>query len=219
MVRNKKVLIILSTLVLVFLLWVTFHVVNIVGNYRDRCAVANEEFQREFLSKYMEDDVIKLEQFLSFDIYYITYKRSNYCRLRMENETIGEKYLVEYDDGKIKETPNIGYASLFSNINDYEEFADEIFTAELDFTDCEMEFIFENDLSEEQEEMLVRCKLKGEKQLTLNFKYCDKVIIINDVIVEYGYIFNEVHQQLYMRLKMVYNGQEAIDYTMTSKQK
>ena len=200
-------------LIPVFVIFLIIHLVNIGGNLVDRCSYGREKIQREFLSGFAENDIIELDYAIGQDLYWYHEEVHQYARFKTFDTEFSDYYYIEYENGKIKEYPNDQFIDVEHKYKNSEDFFRDVFAININIRDYDMDIEYKNKLTNPQKSIRVICELKGENQLTLNFKYKNEIVIINDVVIEYVYNLNDDDKKtLHIEIKFNYNGEDYIIY-------
>ena len=218
-VKKLKTVLFISLLFIVpmALLALIFYGRIMIINAIDRYDEGNEDYQRNYIMSFAEDDVFTFDYIFGDDIYCYNYSDSQNAKFKIEDSVFGEYYFVEYYKGQINEVPNINFAENH-DFTDSTDFINSVFGMELHISEFDMKLRYNDNLLEEQNSMRVVCDLKGESKLVLNFKYRNEIITINDLTVEYIYYLNKDSNEydsnnvLHILIKFTYNDTDCYLY-------
>ena len=195
----------------------TINLVIIIVNIVDRYSEGNKNTQTEYLASFAPNGLLELDR-VSGDICWYMDEERQYAEFILFDSDFGSYYNLEYLKGKIREHPNNEYVEIEHGYNDCVDFYRDIFEIKLDVSEYEMDIKYQNKLTEKQKVILVTCKLEGDSQLLLNFKYRDEKIFINDVTIRYNYYLDEDSFQydsndiINIEISFIYNENEYILY-------
>lgn len=213
--KNNRFVTFLSLLCIIIvpliILLLIIHLVIVVGNMNVRYSEGNKNKQEEYIASFTQNDLLELDNLYGDICWYMDEKRQ-YAEFKIFNSDFGAYYNLEYLKGELKEFPS--NIELEHNYKDCEDFYRNVFEIKVDVAEYDMDIEYKNKLTEKQEIILVTCKLKGESQLLLNFKYRNEKIIINDVIIRYNYYLDKdsykykFNDTLHLEISFVYNDNE-----------
>lgn len=220
--KNKKITTLFSLLCILLIpliaIFLIIFVVNIICNLIDRYSEGNKKFQEEYISSFVENDILLLDALYGNNIYWYNDDTKQFAEFQYRDSVFGEYYSIEYSDGKIREYPNNEYVEVEHDYSNSAEFYRDIFEIELNVSEYDMHIEYLNDLTKEQNTIKVTCILNGDNQLVLNYKYKNEKIIINDVVIGYNYCLNEdsynypYNSTLHLEIMFTYDGKEYILY-------